>query len=82
MDASDRLRKLIAVTMGGFFVAAGLVVMFGEGQTASAATGQSELAPDMFSELTALLGEAGTGSLLIALGVGLAILLIRAISRS
>lgn len=81
MDASDRLRKFIAVLMGGFFVAAGLVVMFGDSQTASAGTGQTEQVPALFSGLTELLGEAGTGGLLIATGVVLAVLLIRSISR-
>ncbi|MGB3624519.1 MAG: hypothetical protein WA989_01740 [Henriciella sp.] len=81
MDASDPLRKFIALLMGGFFVAAGLVVMFGDRQTASAGTGQDEQIPDVFSALTAWLGETGTGGLLIAVGVGLAVLLIRAISR-
>lgn len=67
--------------MGAVFVAAGFVVMFGETQTASAATGQEEPMSEMFSGLTNLLGEAGAGSALILLGVGLAILLLRAVTR-
>ena len=81
MDASDRIRQCLAVLMGGMFVASGFVVMFGDAQTASAATGAGESTSSMFSGLTNLLGEAGAGSALLLLGIGLTVLLFRAVTR-
>ena len=81
MNGSDRLRQVLAVFMGGIFVAAGLMLMFGEEQTASASTGSEQSSTTMFTELSGYLGDGGAGALLILFGFCLSAMLIRSVSR-
>ena len=82
MDASDRLRQLIALARGAMFVASGLIVMFGDLGPASDAESHPAPLYDMVQEAIAAFGTLPAGALLIAFGVCLTALLFRAVKRS
>lgn len=82
MDASDRLRQLIALAMGAMFVASGLIVIFGELSPASDAESHPAPLYEMVQDAIAAFGPLTTGVLLIAFGVCVTALLFRAVKRS
>ena len=81
MSASDRLRQLLALVMGGLFVATGLVVMFGDPANPKATSMQTAPFYEMVRDLTGLLGAPAAGGIFIVFGLVLTVLLFRAVRQ-